>query len=77
MVAISAPTPPAPPRAKGRAARWAKILGRELTTVAITIFGLLLAGTMGLIGRWHQRNTVQHRDEVDRLLAIARSDGHH
>ena len=44
---------------------------------AITIFGLLVAGTMGLIGRWHQRNTVQHRDEVDRLLAIARSDGHH
>jgi hypothetical protein len=44
---------------------------------AITIFGLLVAGTMGLIGRWHQRNTVQHRDEVDRLLTIARSDGHH
>ena len=44
---------------------------------AITIFGLLVAGTMWLIGRWHQRNTVQHRDEVDRLLAIARSDGHH
>ena len=42
MVAISAPTPPAPPRAKSRVARWAKILGRELTTVAITIFGLLL-----------------------------------
>ena len=44
---------------------------------AITIFGLLVAGTMWLIGRWHQRNTVQHRDEVDRLLTIARSDGHH
>ena len=44
---------------------------------AITIFGLLVAGTMWLIGRWHQRNTVQHRDEVERLLVIARSDGHH
>ena len=77
MASITASTPSAPPRAKGRALRWGRILGRELTTVAITIFGLLVAGTMGLIGRWHQRNTVQHRDEVDRLLTIARSDGHH
>jgi LPLT family lysophospholipid transporter-like MFS transporter len=30
----------------------------------------------GLIGRWHRRNCVQHREEVERLLAIARSDGH-
>jgi MFS transporter, LPLT family, lysophospholipid transporter len=43
---------------------------------AITIFGLVVAGTMELIRRWHQRNTVQHRDEVERLLAIARSDPH-
>ena len=43
MVSITAPTPPAPPpRAKSGVVRWAKILGRELTTVAITIFGLLL-----------------------------------
>ena len=41
---------------------------------AITIFGLLVAGTMELIRRWHKRNTVQHREEVERLLAIARSD---
>jgi MFS transporter, LPLT family, lysophospholipid transporter len=43
---------------------------------AITIFGLVVAGTMELIRRWHRRNTVQHRDEVERLLAIARSDPH-
>jgi MFS family permease len=43
---------------------------------AITIFGIAVAGTMWLIGRWHRRNTVLHKDEVDRLLAIARSDRH-
>jgi MFS transporter, LPLT family, lysophospholipid transporter len=43
---------------------------------AITIFGLAVAGTMELVRRWHQRNTVLHRDEVERLLAIARSDPH-
>ncbi|HNB46896.1 MAG TPA: lysophospholipid transporter LplT, partial [Burkholderiaceae bacterium] len=43
---------------------------------AITLFGLLVAGAMALIGRWHRRNRVQHREEVERLLAIARSDGH-
>ena len=41
---------------------------------AITVFGLAVAGIMELIRRWHQRNTVQHRDEVERLLVIARSD---
>jgi hypothetical protein len=46
--------------------------------VAIAIFGLLTAGIMEVIRRWHKRNTVVHREEVDRLLAIARSDhGHH
>ena len=43
---------------------------------AITIFGLVVAGTMELIRRWHLNNTVVHRDEVERLLAIARSDPH-
>ena len=43
---------------------------------AITVFGLLVAGTMEAIRRWHRRNTVVHRDEVERLLAIARTDGH-
>jgi LPLT family lysophospholipid transporter-like MFS transporter len=43
---------------------------------AIAIFGVTVAGTMWLIGRWHRRNTVVHRDEVERLLTIARSDKH-
>ena len=46
--------------------------------VAIAIFGLLTAGIMEVIRRWHKHNTVVHREEVERLLAIARSDhGHH
>jgi hypothetical protein len=43
---------------------------------AITIFGIVVAGTMELIRRWHRSNTVRHRDEVERLLAVARSDPH-
>ena len=43
---------------------------------AITIFGLVVAGTMAWIGRWHRRNCVQYRDEMERLLVIARSDSH-
>ena len=43
---------------------------------AITIFGLVVAGTMWLIQRWHRSNCVQHAEEVQRLLAIARSDKH-
>ena len=44
--------------------------------LAIAIFGTVVAGVMELIRRWHKRNTVVHRDEVERLLAIARSDRH-
>jgi MFS transporter, LPLT family, lysophospholipid transporter len=43
---------------------------------AITIFGLVVAGIMEVIRRWHARNLRQHPEEVERLLAIARSDGH-
>jgi len=43
---------------------------------AITLFGLVVAVTMEVIRRWHKSNTVRHRDEVERLLAIARSDRH-
>jgi len=43
---------------------------------AIAVFGAVVAGVMELIRRWHQRNCVVHRDEVERLLAIARSDRH-
>ena len=44
--------------------------------VVITIFGLTVAGVMELIRRWHLRNLSVHGDEVQRLLAIARTDGH-
>ncbi len=44
--------------------------------VAIAVFGLVVAGTMELIRRWHRSNLVKHREEVDRLLEIARSDAH-
>jgi MFS transporter, LPLT family, lysophospholipid transporter len=43
---------------------------------SITIFGVVVAGTMWLIRRWHANNCVEHRDEIERLLAIARSDKH-
>jgi MFS family permease len=43
---------------------------------AITIFGLVVAATMYAIRRWHARNCVVHRDEVEHLLAIARTDKH-
>jgi hypothetical protein len=43
---------------------------------AITIFGLVVASTMWLIRGWHRRNCVQHPEELERLLALARSDQH-
>nr|WP_295083001.1 lysophospholipid transporter LplT [uncultured Roseateles sp.] len=45
--------------------------------IAISIFGLLVACTMWIVRRWHQRNCVNHRDEVERLLALARCDEVH
>jgi MFS family permease len=47
------------------------------TFAAITLFGLVVAGTMVGIRRWHARNCQQHGPEVDRLLAIARNDQAH
>jgi MFS family permease len=44
---------------------------------AITIFGVVVAGTMEAIRRWHRANTTRHAAEVERLLAIARADGAH
>ena len=44
---------------------------------AITGFGLIVAGVMWLIQRWHASNLVQHKDEVDHLLEIARHDNTH
>ncbi len=44
---------------------------------AITAFGLLVAGVMELIRRWHLRNLRQHPQELERLLEIARCDDCH
>jgi MFS family permease len=44
---------------------------------AITIFGVTVAGTMWLIKRRHARNCIRHREELEHLLALARSDKHH
>jgi MFS transporter, LPLT family, lysophospholipid transporter len=44
---------------------------------AITAFGLVVAGAMWRIKRWHSRNCVEHKDEVEHLLEIARHDNVH
>ena len=44
---------------------------------AITCFGLLVAGFMWLIQRWHKSNCIKHKEQVDHLLSIARSDTSH
>ncbi|MFO0443027.1 MAG: lysophospholipid transporter LplT, partial [Betaproteobacteria bacterium] len=44
---------------------------------AILVFGVMVAVVMEIIRRWHRHNTVQHADEVGRLLEIARTDRHH
>ncbi len=43
---------------------------------SIAIFGVFVAFTSWLIWRWHRSNLVKHRDEVEGLLEIARSDSH-
>jgi len=45
--------------------------------VAITAFGVLVAGCMWLIKRWHERNCREHGEEVEHLLDIARNDNLH
>ena len=44
---------------------------------AITLFGLVVAGVMYLIKRWHAHNCVVHAGEIARLVAIARNDDLH
>ncbi len=43
---------------------------------SITVFGLTVAGIMVLVGRWHRSNMRRYPEEMERLLAIARSDKH-
>ncbi|KLN56922.1 lysophospholipid transporter LplT [Variovorax paradoxus] len=44
---------------------------------AIGAFGGVVAGCMWLIRRWHHLNLRNYPEEVEHLLAIARSDKHH
>jgi len=44
---------------------------------AITAFGIVVAGAMWLIQRWHARNCITHKDELEHLLQIARHDNVH
>ena len=44
---------------------------------AITLFGVVVAGFMWLIKRWHERNCRDHSAEVEHLLEIARNDNLH
>jgi MFS family permease len=43
---------------------------------SIAIFGVFVALASLLIYRWHRGNLVKHREEVEALLEIARSDSH-
>ena len=47
------------------------------TFAAITAFGVVIAGFMWVIKRWHVRNLVNHGAEVENLLKIARQDNLH
>ena len=44
---------------------------------AITAFGLVVAVAMWMIKRWHQHNCVQHADELNELITLARNDQGH
>lgn len=42
--------------------------------LSIGLAGGLMAGVMWLVRRWHASNCIHHRDELEHLLAIARSN---
>jgi MFS family permease len=44
---------------------------------AITAFGIVVAGVMWLIKRWHASNCVKYKAEVEHLLEVARHDNMH
>ena len=44
---------------------------------AITVFGVVVAGFMWLIKRWHERNCREHAADIANLLEIARHDNMH
>jgi LPLT family lysophospholipid transporter-like MFS transporter len=44
---------------------------------AITTFGVVVAGFMWVIKRWHERNCKDYPDEIEHLLDLARHDTSH
>ncbi len=44
---------------------------------AITAFGIVVAGVMWLIKRWHASNCIKYKAEVEHLLEVARHDNLH
>jgi MFS family permease len=44
---------------------------------AITAFGGLVVGFMWLIQRWHKRNCINYKEQLDHLLSLARDDKTH
>jgi MFS family permease len=58
-------------------ATYSALLGAGLSIYkVVVIFGLFVAGTMTLVLIWYQRNRRVHREEIEALLEIARSEKH-
>jgi hypothetical protein len=45
--------------------------------VVILVYGLFVAGTMGVVQLWFLRNRRRHGEEIERLLAFARAEDPH
>jgi MFS family permease len=62
----------------GLGARYSLSAGMGVSAFgAITGFGVLVAGVMWVIQRWHKSNCVRYSEEVNHLLEIARHDNVH
>ena len=58
-------------------AAYSALLGSGLSIyTVITMYGLFVAGTMTLVMLWYRRNLRVHRQEIEALLEIARSEKH-
>jgi LPLT family lysophospholipid transporter-like MFS transporter len=58
-------------------AGYSALLGSGLSIYAIiVIFGLFVAGTQTMVLLWYRRNLRVHREEIEALLEIARSEKH-
>jgi MFS family permease len=54
---------------------YSALLGAQLSIfTVIVIFGVFVAGTMTVVLVWYQRNRRVHREEIEALLEIARSE---